>query len=272
MFQRAVSILALLFCAACTPAVRFPIDTVHYDAAAAPGSRMLIVFLPGNGDPISVFQKKGLIADVRQHGLPADMIAVDAHLGYYLNGSIFSRLKEDVIDPARARGYDRVWLVGNSLGGYGSLSYAREHPEDVTGVVLLGPFLGRKETIDEIKRSGGVLQWQPSGIPEKSVKDWEDRLWLWIKANVRSGSLRAEVDSRERPAGYSPIIYIGYGRRDRLSEGQELFASLLPPDHVIAIDGGHDWPTWKKLWDLFLDRNIFEGTTGVEAAPAEVKP
>ncbi|MGE5173202.1 MAG: hypothetical protein ACM3MD_05175 [Betaproteobacteria bacterium] len=51
------------------------------------------------------------------------MIVVNAHMGYYLNGTVFTRLKEDVIEPAKARGYDQIWLVGNSLGGYGSISY-----------------------------------------------------------------------------------------------------------------------------------------------------
>ena len=44
---------------------------------------------------------------------------------------------------------------------------------------------------------------------------------------------------------------------DRFTYAQDLLASLLPPDRVMAIKGGHKWSTWKKLWEHFLDQNIF---------------
>jgi pimeloyl-ACP methyl ester carboxylesterase len=241
----------------CMPPAKIPLDTIYYDTEHAQGPRLLILYLPGNGDPITVFQKKGLVEAVRQRGIPADIVAVNAHIGYYANGSVFARLKEDIIGPAKARGYDQIWLVGNSLGGYGSLSYDRVYPGDIAGVVLLGPFLGKKEVIDEMTKSGGIRQWRED-IKKGDETEWEDRLWLWIKDRVQQEKFRLWAEGCERQPGCNPKIYLGYGRGDRFSYAQDFLASLMPPEHVIAIDGGHDWPTWKKLWDLFLDKNIFQ--------------
>jgi hypothetical protein len=30
---------------------------------------------------------------------------------------------------------------------------------------------------------------------------------------------------------------------------------LLPAQRVDLIAGAHDWPSWRKLWNNFLDRN-----------------
>lgn len=40
---------------------------------------------------------------------------------------------------------ERPLLVGHSLGGYLSLNYARHHPEDVDGLVLVSPFYQREQ-------------------------------------------------------------------------------------------------------------------------------
>jgi pimeloyl-ACP methyl ester carboxylesterase len=172
------------------------------------------------------------------------MIAVNAHLGYYRNGSIFTRLKEDVIDPARASGYDHIWLIGNSLGGYGSLAYAKEYSEDISGMLLLGPFLGDKGLIEEIRASGGLQSWSGQVVLGEPKEDWVKYLWVWLNDCTRQKACSSK-------------IHLGYGRGDRFSGGQGFLASLLPPEQVVAVDGGHDWSTWKKLWRIFLDRDIF---------------
>jgi hypothetical protein len=33
-----------------------------------------------------------------------------------------------------------------------------------------------------------------------------------------------------------------------------LLAAALPAGAADVVDGGHDWPTWLRLWNLFLDR------------------
>lgn len=239
--------LAVLLCG-CIPPTKVPIETIHYGAGDIKDPRLLFVFLHGNGDRNSVFDQEGLVGAVRARGLPVDMISVDAHIGYYMNGTILTRLKEDVIEPARARGYRHIWLIGNSLGGFGSLSYAREYPNEITGVVLLGPYLGERPLINEIRHAGGLLRWEPGDVPLNAKEDSERHIWIWLKEHSKSGQFKA---------GDKPKIYLGYGTNDRLTYAQDLLATLLPPKQVIAIDGGHNWSTWKKLWDRFLDQNIF---------------
>jgi pimeloyl-ACP methyl ester carboxylesterase len=250
-------LLSAVFFPGCYPATKVPIDTISYGAGDVKGPRVLFVFLHGNGDRNSVFDKEGFVESVRRRGLPVDMISVDAHIGYYVNATIVTRLKEDVIGPARAKGYEHIWLIGNSLGGFGSLSYAWQHPNDISGVVLLGPFLGERKLIEEIRSSGGLRRWEPGEVPLKTREDAEKHIWIWLKERSQQGQLRAGDKDCLKKQGCVPKIYLGYGTNDRFTYSQDLLASLLPPEQVIAIDGGHDWTTWKKLWDRFLDQNIF---------------
>ena len=240
----------------CMQPVRIPIETIEYDARDIQGSRMLFVFLPGRGDSVTVFQKEGLIQAVRERRLPVDVIAVNAHVGYYMNGTVFTRLREDVIQPSRARAYSQIWLIGNSLGGYGSLTYAREHPDEITGVVLLGPFLGSQSVIHSIAEAGGLEKWNPGEIRMNTEEQWDKHLWMWVK------------DCGQQKECFRNI-YMGYGRDDRFSDAQALLASSMPSGHVIVIDGGHSWSTWKKLWLTFLDDKIFTARNVSGAAPAE---
>ncbi len=249
-----ISVLLAVFFFGCIPATKVPMDMVRYSSGENAGTSLLIVYLPGNGDRITVFEREGLLAGLRAHGVNADVIAVNAHLGYYVEGTIFTRIREDVIAPARSKGYGRIWLVGNSLGGYGSLSYLRLHPEDITGVVLLGPFLGDRSIISGIKDAGGLFQWEPGAFEQASWEGSEKTLWQQLRDCLREQKQRPGSEDRQ---GCFSHTYLGYGTRDRFTYGQEYLATLLPRDHVAAIDGGHDWSTWKTLWDRFLDQKIF---------------
>ena len=251
-------LLAALF-AGCYPSAKIPMGAIHYDAINVQGPRSLIVFLPGRDDSISVFKKEGLIEAVRERGLPIDMVAVDAHIGYYMNWSILVRLKEDVIEPLKPKGYSQIWLVGDSLGAYGAISYAKEHQNEITGVVLMGPFLGEKQLLDEIKQSGGLNKWDPGDIKSSTREAWERSLWAWFK-------------DCQTKKGNCPRMYLGYGHGDRFSYAQDYLASYMSADHVIAIDGNHNWRTWKKIWHMLLDNNVFQGDKIMPSLSHEVKP
>lgn len=232
---RAGLLLGLLAAGGCLPFLRparVPLRTVEL---AAGGGDCLAVLLPGRFGGPRNFDRAGFAEAARQQGVAIDLIAVDAHLGYYRDRSVVSRLRDDVVRPARAAGYRRLWLVGASLGGVGALLYARDHPEDLTGVLTLAPFLGDKELIGEIRDAGGPLEWQPGEIAEG--EDFR-RLWSWLKRRA------------DDPA--APQVHLGFGTADGFAEANRLFAELLPAQRVLTADGGHDWRVWRSLWQRFL--------------------
>jgi hypothetical protein len=49
-----------------------------------------------------------------------------------------------------------------------------------------------------------------------------------------------------------PNIFLGYGMQDRYARTSGLLAQRLPANRVTTVEGGHDWPTWTRLWNLML--------------------
>lgn len=130
------------------------------------------------------------------------------------------------------------------MGGLGSLMYLLKYPEDsgITGIVLMAPFLGEREILNEIIQAGGVRKWEPGGYNEN---DWQRLLWDWLK---RYDQQQARL----------PPIYLGYGDNDSYAMGQGLLATILPRDHVIVIKGTHSVDTVKQIWAIMLDTVPFE--------------
>lgn len=233
-------LLAALISGCSTLFANTPMDVLTYknpDKQAA--NQHLIVFLRGIGGSHYSFEEEGLVADVWACGLPFDVACPNAHLGYYGDRNLITRLKEDVIDPARARGCQKIWLVGVSMGGLGALLYLMERPQDIAGIYLIAPFLGTRPFLEEIETAGGVQRWDPGS--DKANDDWQRMLWRWMKAAV--------ADQPDKK------IYLGYGTGDPYKSGHHLLATLLPPDRVYAIDGGHDYQTFKTLWKMFLEND-----------------
>ena len=141
------------------------------------GARHLIAFLPGAWDVAEDFQRFGFVSQVRGRGLAADIVAVDSHVGYFNNGSIAERVRDEVVVPAREAGYRSIWLVGISLGGLGSMLYASRHP-GVDGIVALAPYLATRDVIAEVRHAGGLAAWAQTSEP--AAGDWERRLLKWL--------------------------------------------------------------------------------------------
>ena len=215
----------------------------------APAAATLVVFLPGRGDRMEDFEREGLRAAMTQAGVRADWMAVDAHLGYYLNRSVVDALREDVLQPARARGYRRIVLVGVSLGGLGALLCARDAPGLVDALVLLAPYLGdRAAFFAEVERAGGPVAWA-AGRPGRA-DDVAVELWTFL------GQQHARL----------PPTWLGWGEGDRLAAGHRLLAPLLPGERVRVIAGGHTWPIWRELWrGLCENSELFAGEKRVPA-------
>jgi pimeloyl-ACP methyl ester carboxylesterase len=207
------------------------------DFPGGSGSKTLIVFLPGIADTARDFENHGFIADLRSHGVRADAVAVDAHYQYYARRDIVERLREDIIDPARTAGYEKIWLVGISLGGFGASLYAAQEGKKIAGMLLLSPYPGPDTLIEEISGAGGLGKWRPdAGTDDPAQRG----MWAWFAAQTR------DADS-------SPRIYLGYGKSDKFAPANGLLAAALPSSHVYAIPGAHNWRTWRAIWIKFLE-------------------
>lgn len=241
--HRLMWMLALL-CAGCTTPrpLKIPMDT-HTDLAPETDApHILLIMLPGVRDMPGDFVSQGFIAELRARRLPVDVIAVDAHMGYYLDRSVVTRLERDIIVPAmQRRKYGQLWFAGVSLGGMGSILYAHDRPDQVTGMIVLAPFLGSAGIVSEIEAAGGLDQWEPGPIDRDDASRMAQ---AWIK-QYRPGDRAA------------PAIYLGYGENDRFAAANRLLASRLPAAQTVAIPGGHDWGVWKALWVALLEQDPF---------------
>ena len=192
-----------------------------------------MVWLPGAYHAAQDFLTAGFAEAVRARQLDLDLIFVDMELAHVGDRGVLARLRSDIVLPALAAGI-KLWMGGISLGGLIALDYAASYPAELAGLCLLAPYLGNRILAAEIVQARGLAAWQPGELAET---DEERRIWRYIKS---------------RRAGARPL-YLGYGAGDRFSAAHELLADTLPANAVNVIAGGHDWATWFKLWENFLD-------------------
>ncbi|MBZ5710857.1 alpha/beta hydrolase [Nannocystis pusilla] len=230
--------LALAALTACPfpRATQRPMRAMQILAHAGERSDTVAILLQGHGDAPQRFIDHGFVALLEAAGV--DVVLADAHSGYYADRTAEARIYEDIVAPARAAGYARVWLVGISMGGMGALWTTSMHPGAVDGVVLLAPYLGRRRTLRAIEKVG-VAAWQPPAEPGK----WDQEIWRWLK--------QASVTQ-------NPPIYLGYGIHDG-DRGRMMLGQLLPREHVFTRPGGHDWQTWTELWHLMTPKVPWRG-------------
>jgi pimeloyl-ACP methyl ester carboxylesterase len=206
---------------------------------AKPGERgqRLFVFLPGRGDRAGDFVRRGFVALAQGRISGLDCVAVDATIGYYLDGSVANRLQREFIEPARTLGYREIWLVGVSMGGLGAFFHERTYPGQVNGLILLAPFVGDDPKLfAEIDAAGGPVSWassQPAVTAQGKKAKFQRELWRFL------GRLRIDTNS--------PLqVWIAYGDTDRLRPGIERLVGLIPPGCVTRLKGGHNWEVWTK--------------------------
>jgi pimeloyl-ACP methyl ester carboxylesterase len=209
-------------------------------AARAP---TCIVCLPGAYHAAADLSSAGFDSRVRERALPIDLAFVDVDLRHLGDRRPLDRLKHEIVLPARAMGYRSIWMAGISLGGFMALDYAASNPGDLDGLCLLAPYLGSRMLTREIAASG-LAAWTGGAAAES---DEERRIWRLIQAQH---PLAQRTDAGP---GYSPSLYLGYGREDRFSDAHRLMAQALPAGAVDVVPGGHDWRTWTVLWENFLD-------------------
>ena len=195
--------------------------------------------------PRGSYEENGFVAMVRLANPTFDVIAVDAHFGYYMDEILVERLHQDVIAPLRAK-YDQVWIAGISLGGFGASAYTLEHEEDVDGLILLAPYMGKRAIYEEVRAAGGLASWQPP-TNWREIGDNETRkyyeVWNW---------LRGYGD----PAAARPKLFLAYGAEDDFRVPNDLLGRELPTDRVEVRPGGHNWTVWRPAFGKLLSRSI----------------
>ena len=208
------------------------------------GKRTLVVLLPTMGGKGSHYETQGFLDEVWERGFEASMEVVDVKPSLYLGSRIVELLKTEVIEPAKAEGYEEIYLVGISLGGHGALLYATKYPEDVDGIVILAPFIGGDRASGAIEEAGGLDTWE-----DCPFLGWNYACNLWKSLKVYVS------DSRNQRK-----VVLGFGREDKFVNQCRVLADVLLPEQVFTVSGGHDWTTWKKLWikaaDYFLELKI----------------
>ncbi len=204
-------------------------------------ARGVVVFLPGFGDGPEAFFEHGLDETLREVAPGYDIVSSDAHFAYYRSESVLDRLRDDVIGPLRAQGYREVWLVGVSMGGLGSVGYANAHPEQVTGLLLLAPFLGAGDVLESVMHQG-LEGWGPPEVDGSNQRFYRD-IWLWLQRNAPSGR-----------------VYLGYGTDDGLAPVNGHLAEVMDPDHVVTLPGGHDWEVWIPAFRTLAERALHRGS------------
>lgn len=213
-------------------------------ARAGHNAPLRLVLLPPAYSAPDDFVTHGFAAAVRERRLDVDLVFTELRLQHVNDRNALSRLQE-IVRPARAHG--AVWLGGISLGAYLALCYAARRHEELDGLCVLAPYLGSHIVTDEIGRAG-IERWQPGELAED---DDERRVWRFIKS-LRSGTLP---------------IHLGLGREDRFADRHRLMAAALAPADVDLVPGAHDWPTWHRLWERFLDVKLAHHPKLAERAP-----
>jgi len=190
-------------------------------------SNTLVVMLPGIKDRAEQFLVAGLVGG-NTPAEPFDVVVVGPELRDYVRGTLVERLRTDVIEPALARGYDDIWLLGVSIGGFGSLLYAGEFPADIRGVVLLSPYLGGRRVPRAIVAAGGFEAWRAATGPSPFVDGW-----------VALQTFLRRTDA---------TVVLGFGGDDRLAATYAPLLATLPRSQIYTVEGGHAWTTWAPLW------------------------
>lgn len=221
----------LLLLAGCGPLgnPREPIPTATFPARE-PAQRLMVV-LPGRGDDLAALQRAGIVDAVQDAWPDADVVLAELAIRYYMDGDGPRKLHEQVIVPARARGYREVWLSGASMGGMGTLLYDRAYPGELTGMVLLAPYIGDRAILEQISDAGGIAAWDPGPAQAIGPDNWQHELWRHLQ-----GWSREPARARN--------VWLAYGDRDRLRRAMPVIEPLLRRDQVLVRDGGHAWSVW----------------------------
>ena len=231
LLRRVTAITIAVLASGCvyfkTASTPVPSEYYNYDES----NSTLVLLLPGLGESPANFVNYGAVEQIIACQPEANIMGIDSHLAYYRNAAIVARLREDIIVPAQQAGVRKIWLLGLSLGGMGSLLYWQQYPDEITAVIVMAPYLGEWDELRVYLNDRDRYLESPD----------KDLLELW--------------DGLSNPPAVAPEITLAYGETDKFNQQQRWLAGLLDRDNVITAPGGHRWTVWQTLWPEALRRS-----------------
>ena len=205
----------------------------------------LLVMFPGINSSGSDFVDYGFIKAFQEKYNNVDIILVDTRLAYVEAGNISERIQNEIVVPAYTKGYDNIWFVGISLGGFSTLLYNRDFSENVNGIILIAPYLGDLYSISDLIDHPSTEKWS---LDNKNSTDRSIRFWRYLLT----------LTEPNKDSHLKANLFIAYGDKDRLSQLHQLLASRIKKENIyVNKNGGHDWVSWKPLWINMLDNKVF---------------
>lgn len=245
MPRKLYPLTTLIFAAALTGCftignAKKPITSILVPATEPAAERTLVIVLPGFGSDAEDLQEHKIGEAVHKSWPQADVLLTSATIADHARGTLINRLREDVIAPAREKGYKQIWLAGASVGGMGAVFYEHQYPGEMTGLVLLAPWLGSRDMLDEIRRAGGIREWDPGPVPAAVDDDnFQRELWRVVK-NWSKDSASARR------------VWLICGTEDRMLPTVRLLAPAIPAANYLELPGGHDWDTFVVATDKII--------------------
>jgi hypothetical protein len=112
------------------------------------------------------------------------------------------------------------------------LMYEHDHPGELTGLILMAPYMGPASLQKEIHEAGGLASWDPGPKPVALNRDNLSReQWRVVKSWL--------TDTRR-----AQHVWLICGQDDRLRTAADLVATALPVGHALRPPGGHRWTVW----------------------------
>lgn len=163
------------------------------------------------------------------------------------NVKAFAKYVKDFIT---FKGFDRVILLGNSLGGHIALYHAKMYPEKMSGLVItgssglyensMGDSYPRRGDYDYIQKKAEAVFYDPK-IATKEIVDEvyavaNDRIKLIKTLTIAKSAIRHNM-AKDLPKIHIPTCII-WGKNDQVTppEVAEEFKALLPNSSLNWID------------------------------------
>ncbi len=207
-------------------------------------SDCVFLLLPGFLDNANDFAARNFPNAIHR-ATGCDSIGVETNFRYYSASDLPDILYRDVVFPAERRGYQSIWLLGNSMGGMAAMMVAAQHAESVDGMVLMAPHIGYGDVLSAVHSAGGLSAWEPQHTSDVLLRSsWSDvnyteHIWAWLK-QYTSHALA------------TPAMFLLWGDADEAREHYQLIATNLPAGRSAHHAGGHSWAAWTPLLETIL--------------------